>query len=120
MDHNDIKKLFEGLGLDSCKSSLSKEQEKKLEESMSGKITIENTPMSVKIEGYASAVSLIIMLQEFGEVVKESTGFDMVEIMAMKDTVKSLVKITDAGIQLDTAYNMILNAIEGDKKGDRK
>lgn len=120
MDHNDIRKLFEGLQLDSCKSSLSKEQEKKLEERRSGKITIEKTPTSVKIEGYASAVSLIIMLQEFGEVVKKSTGFDMVEILAMKDIAKNLVKITDAGIQLDTAYKMILNAIKDDRKGDRK
>ena len=119
MGYYDIKKLFEGLELDSFKLSLSEEQKKKLEERRSGKITIEKTPTLVKIEGYASAVSLIIMLQEFGEVVKQSTGLDMVEIAAMKDIAKNLAKITDADIQY-TAYKMILNAIKDNKKGDRK
>lgn len=118
-NHNDIEKLFEGLGLD--KNRLTEEQKKRMEELESAEIKITKTPTAIKVEGKASSVNLVAMLQAFEDVVKQITGFGVIEILAMKDIVKPLVEMTGLSVQSSMVCDMILHALkEASSKGDKK
>lgn len=91
MEHTDIKKLFEGLGIKNGKSGVSQDQElgKKLEEAVKGtdagrtlaQLTLTKTPVFVKVEGKASSVDLVQMVQAMDETCKMNTGHGILDIV---------------------------------------
>ena len=91
MEHIDIEKLFEGLGIKNGKSGVSQDQElgKKLEEAVKGtnagrtlaQLTLTKTPVFVKVEGEASPVALVQMVQAMDETCKMSAGHGILDIV---------------------------------------
>lgn len=127
MGHKDIDKLFEELGLKNLRSRANQDQElgKKLEAvkgTAAGRtvaqLTLTKTPTFVKVEGKASPVTLVQMVQAMDETCKMSTGHGILDIVVGLQALGALLIPLGLGVKDERAAAILLDFL--DHKEDKK
>lgn len=128
MGHKDIDKLFEELGLKNLRSRANQDQElgKKLEEAVKGtaagrtvaQLTLTKTPTFVKVEGKASPVTLVQMVQAMDETCKMSTGHGILDIVVGLQALDALLIPLGLDVKDERAAAILLDFL--DHKEDKK